>query len=232
MAGRKNPRGTLTNERIVTECLALLDEEGAAGLTFRRIGAKLGADPTSIYRHFRNKDELILALMDHLIGKGLDGFAPHDDWRETLRDLAWRTRRVYLAHPHAAVLGTIRVTRREGEMRIVEIILATLAGAGFDRQEAARLYRVLDDLTLAFASLDAGFRVLDADQQAKDEGAWSNEYATADQSLYPHIAASSGFLAQIDEDSTFEFALNLTIEAISAMAASRAAVTPRRARGY
>lgn len=224
MAARKNPRGTLTADRIIGECLALLDQEGAAGLTFRRIGAKLDADPTAVYRHFRNKDELILALMDHMITQGLEGFAPHDDWRETLKDLAWRTRRVYLAHPHAAVLGTIRVTRREGEMRIVEIILSTLADAGFDDEEAARLYRVLDDLTLAFAGLDAGFRVLDAEQQAKDEGAWSKEYAAADPATYPYIARSAGHLAAIDEDSTFGLALDLTIDAIAARAPSRADV--------
>lgn len=221
MAARKNPRGTLTDERIIGECLALLDEEGAAGLTFRRIGAKLGADPTAVYRHFRNKDELILALMDNLIGQGLDGFTPHDDWRDTLKDVSWRTRRVYLAHPQAAVLGTIRVTRREGEMRIVEIILSALAEAGFDDEEAARLYRGLDDLTLAFASLDAGFRVLDAEQQAKDEGAWSKEYAAVDSAVYPHIARSAAHLAVIDEDSTFGVALDLAIEAISARAAAK-----------
>nr|WP_269151244.1 TetR/AcrR family transcriptional regulator [Spelaeicoccus albus] len=200
-----------------------MDEAGPAGLTFRKIGAKLGADPTAIYRHFRNKDELILALMDHLIGQGLDGFEPYDDWRETLRDLAWRTRRVYLAHPHAAVLGTIRVTRREGEMRIVEIILRTLASAGFDDEEAARLYRVLDDLTLAFAGLDAGFRILDAEQRAKDEGAWSTEYAAADPKTFPNIARSARHLATIDEDSTFGLALDLTIDAISARAAEQMA---------
>ncbi len=220
MVRKATRRGTLSVDGIVTECLAMLDEHGPAGLTFRKIGARLGVDPTAIYRHFRNKDELILAIADHLMGQALDGFTPSEDWRDTIRDLLWRTRSVYLAHPHAAVLGTIRVTRREGEMRIVEIILAALEEAGFDGEEAARLYRVLDDLNLAFGSLDAGFRILDEEQQAKDEGAWSKEYAVLDPTRFPHITRANPYLPLIDEDSTFALALDLALEAISARAAA------------
>lgn len=211
----------MSADLIVTECLKLLDLQGPGGLTFRRIGSHLGVDPTALYRHFRNKDELILAIMDHLISQALVGFEPDPDWRETLRELAHRSRKVYLAHPQAAVLGTIRVTRREGEMRIVETILAALAEAGFEGEEAARIYRVIDDLTLAFASLDAGFRVLNEDQQRKDVGAWSKEYALADPSEFPLIAGAAGHLAAIDEDSTFELALELTLEAIAARSGAK-----------
>lgn len=217
MTAKGNHR-TLSAELIITECLKLLDLHGPGGLTFRRIGSQLGVDPTAIYRHFRSKDELILAIMDHLISQALVGFEPAEDWRTTLRDLAHRSRTVYLAHPEAAVLGTIRVTRREGEMRIVETILEALEQAGFENGEAARIYRVIDDLTLAFASLDAGFRVLNEDQQRKDVGAWSKEYALADPVAFPRIAKTAGHLASIDEDSTFELALELTLEAIAARA--------------
>lgn len=220
MANRTVRRGTLSADRIVGECLQVLDQQGPAGLTFRKIGARLQVDPTALYRHFRNKDELILTIMDHLIAQALDGFTPSADWRETIRSLLLRCRRVYLAHPQAAVLGTIRVTRREGEMRIVEIILAALEQAGFDEEEAARMYRVLDDLNLAFSSLDAGFRTLNEEQQAKDEGAWSKEYTLLDPAHFPHIARATPYLPLIDEDSTFALALDLAIEAISARAAA------------
>lgn len=218
MVSKARRRGTLSADSIVAECLAMLDEHGPSGLTFRKIGARLQVDPTAIYRHFRNKDELILAITDHLIEQALDGFESSADWRDTIRDLLWRCRAVYLAHPQAAVLGTIRVTRREGEMRIVEIILTALEEAGFSDEQAARLYRVLDDLNLAFGSLDAGFRILDAEQQAKDEGAWSTEYAVLAPSRFPHIVRANPYLPLIDEDSTFALALDLALEAISARA--------------
>ncbi|WGW11289.1 TetR/AcrR family transcriptional regulator [Saxibacter everestensis] len=208
-------RGTLSADLIVRECLKMLDDEGPAALTFRRIGKHLGVDPTALYRHFRNKDELILAIADSLMEEALDGFVPGEDWMQTIRELLRRSRSVYMAHPHAAIIGTIRVTRREGEMRIVETILDALAKAGFEPAEASRLYRVLDDLNLAFAGLDAGFRVMSAEQQAKDVGAWSKEYALADQREFPRIAAAAPYLPDIEEDPTFELALELMLSAIA-----------------
>ena len=38
-------------------------------MSVRRLGAELGADPTAIYRHFRDKDELVLALLDRLLAQ-------------------------------------------------------------------------------------------------------------------------------------------------------------------
>ncbi|MCI2265538.1 TetR/AcrR family transcriptional regulator [Sediminivirga luteola] len=205
---------TLTPELIARECLSLLETHGPEALTFRRIGRHLGVDPTALYRHFKNKDELILAIGDLLMSTAMDGYDPADDWAESLRNLLHRSRAVYLAHPHAAVLATTRVTRREGEMAIVEAILQELHRAGFPPPEAARLYRALDDMNLAFAGLDAAFRILSEEQQAKDVGAWSQEYAQADPGRYPRIAATAEHLADIGEDPTYELALDLMLESI------------------
>src|SRR3982750_3587331 len=92
----------LTRERIVDEALALVEREGADGLTMRNLGAALGVDPTAVYRHFRDKDELLQAMADRLFGEMADGIRAHDDWRDVLRDNAWKGRRVYLSHPGLA----------------------------------------------------------------------------------------------------------------------------------
>jgi AcrR family transcriptional regulator len=48
------------------------------GLTTRALGHRLGVDPTALYRHFRNKDELLTAMADSIVGEsgppvGADG---------------------------------------------------------------------------------------------------------------------------------------------------------------
>ncbi|MDO5745964.1 MAG: helix-turn-helix domain-containing protein [Micrococcaceae bacterium] len=209
------PRNSLSPELIVAASLKLLQGGGSNTLSFRKLGSALDVDPTAIYRHFRNKDELILAIADSLMVSALDGFEPHADWLETIRDLMHRSRRVYMAHPEAAVLGVTRVTRRSGEMQIVEQILAALFRAGFQAQEAARLYRVIDDLNLAFAGLDAAFRILPHAEQEKDTGAWSNEYSQVDEENFPSIAAAAQELPDIDEDPTYELAVDLLLESIA-----------------
>ncbi|MFD5504082.1 hypothetical protein ACFWJS_30935 [Streptomyces sp. NPDC127061] len=42
------PRPSLSPRLIVEACLALMDAEGADALTFRRVGAQLGAAPAAL----------------------------------------------------------------------------------------------------------------------------------------------------------------------------------------
>ncbi|MFP1628326.1 TetR/AcrR family transcriptional regulator [Streptomyces sp. 5K101] len=125
---------------IVDAALALCDEQGAEALTVRKLAARLGVDPSSLYRHVADKDELHLLLADRLFEEILETFAPPPgDWRRTLRDLAVRTRETALRHPAAAVAATYRTKRRPAEMRIVEHILTAFAEAGCGPGQSALL---------------------------------------------------------------------------------------------
>ncbi|MFJ8668834.1 TetR/AcrR family transcriptional regulator [Streptomyces sp. NPDC093600] len=212
------PRPSLSPRVIVEACLRLLDAEGADALTFRRIGARLGADPTALYRHFRNKDDLLLAVADHLLEESIEGFEPSEDWRETLRTLFIRNRKVYLAHPRAAVLATVRITRRPAEMRVIETILAALADAGFPPDQAVRHYRALVDFVLGWSCMDATYSTLDPRARDADESAWTGAYAAVPAATHPHIAAAAPYLASVEDDANFGFALDLMLDAIAARA--------------
>ncbi|MEU8527430.1 MULTISPECIES: TetR/AcrR family transcriptional regulator [Streptomyces] len=219
-AGPGRPRPSLSPRSIVDACLELLDADGADALTFRRIGARLGADPTALYRHFRNKDDLLLAVADRLLEVSLEGFEPAEDWRETLRGLFLRVRTVYLSHPRAAVLATVRITRRPAEMRVIEMILAALARAGFPPEQAVPHYRALVDFMLSWSCMDATYASLDPAARAGDESAWTGAYAAVPAATHPHIAAAAPYLAEVEDDANFHFALDLMLTAIAAHAPS------------
>lgn len=55
---------TPLREAILCEARRLLEEEGYAALSTRRIAAAVGCTATSIYLHFKSKDTLIYALID------------------------------------------------------------------------------------------------------------------------------------------------------------------------
>ncbi len=42
----------------------LVDEEGLGALTMRRLGERLGVSATALYRHYRNKDEILELLVE------------------------------------------------------------------------------------------------------------------------------------------------------------------------
>lgn len=76
---RRRPTKTgvvLSEELIVETALRLLKEHGADALTVRRLGLALGADPTALYRYFRDTDDLLLAIADELIGRTLRTWRP------------------------------------------------------------------------------------------------------------------------------------------------------------
>ncbi|GAA5021278.1 hypothetical protein GCM10025734_76390 [Kitasatospora paranensis] len=153
---RPTRQGAVLSERLIVEtALRMLREHGGAGLTARRLGLALGADPSALYRYFAGMDELTLAIGDELIGRALDGWAPGGRWQSDLRDLGLRIHRAYLAHPQAAVLTASRVTGRAREVAADEAVLGLLRGAGFPDPAAVRIYHAFIDQSLAFAALDA-----------------------------------------------------------------------------
>src|SRR5438874_1648053 len=51
---------------IAQEARAIVERDGIEALTMRATAAALGASPMSLYRHVRDKDELLVLLLDQL----------------------------------------------------------------------------------------------------------------------------------------------------------------------
>ena len=82
-SGPRRARDSLSREIIVAAADAVVERDGLDRLTFQSIGEELDAHPTSIYRHFRDKDELLLALIDTLRAPFVqrrDGRRPTTGW--------------------------------------------------------------------------------------------------------------------------------------------------------
>lgn len=81
---RPTRSGTVLSERLIVDtALRMLREHGSAGLTARRLGLALDADPSTLYRYFRGMDDLTLAIGDALIGQALHGWQPTGSGRRT-----------------------------------------------------------------------------------------------------------------------------------------------------
>ncbi|MEV4975918.1 helix-turn-helix domain-containing protein [Streptomyces scopuliridis] len=82
---RRLLQGTLSQELIIKAAFRVADSSGMEKLTFDALGRELSAHPTAIYRHFRNKDELLLALIGDLHEEALSNTPPPtDDWAHDL----------------------------------------------------------------------------------------------------------------------------------------------------
>ncbi|MEV6341888.1 TetR/AcrR family transcriptional regulator C-terminal domain-containing protein [Actinoplanes sp. NPDC051851] len=213
----KRERGSLTRSEIVKVALELAEAEGGEALTFRRLGPALGVAPTAVLRHFRDKDELLLAIGNQLLETALAEVDPAEpDWRERIRALSRATRRAFVAHPRVAVLVATRTLRQEAEFRVVELILGAMAQAGLRGREAASLYRVVADTLLAWTAFEATVHAVGLDVMRKDGLAWDREYVVLPADRYPRIREVAPYLSEVDREDQFELALELVLDAVAA----------------
>ena len=214
----RRPRGSLNQRVILDAAFALAERGGLDAITFQALGAELGAHPTAVYRHFRDKDELLLAMIDELHAQTLAELPePTGDWAADLAALARHTHAVFLRHP-AVAAHAYRTARREHEFRIVERLIGCLRRAGLAPADAARVYRVYADFVLGYSALDAGFASLEPATRHADLLSWEVQYRHLPPGEYPNIAAVADALPALDDPENFATAVDLMIEAIRARA--------------
>ncbi len=176
----------------------------------RRLGADLGVDPTAVYRHFRDKDELLAAVADRLLGPTLDGYAPSGDWRRDVAEISLRARRVYLAHPALAHLLAVAPGPLPNNQLIAEAALEALTSSGLDPERVALAFQVIENYTAGASSLDAEVGTdLDAD--------WRGRFATLPRDRYPNLVSLAPRLYE-DDEAAFEFGLELILDGIAGAA--------------
>ncbi|MGJ5895205.1 TetR/AcrR family transcriptional regulator C-terminal domain-containing protein [Streptomyces niveiscabiei] len=103
---REPDQPALSRGAIVCEAVAMLDAEGVEALSMRKLGARLNAGATSLYRHVATKDELMELAADEVFGEIAVPPADGDNWRGAVTDAAFSFRATILRHPWlASVLG-------------------------------------------------------------------------------------------------------------------------------
>jgi AcrR family transcriptional regulator len=213
------PRGTLSQELIIEAALRVADSAGMDRLTFQALGRELSAHPTAIYRHFRNKDELLLALVDALHEEALANTPPPtDDWAHDLMQIAIHTHDAFLRHPRVGALVAARTARRENEFRTVERKLDCLRRAGLNDTDAARYHRVFADVVLSYSAMDASLASLPPDVRDADLRAWQTDYLTLPPDRYPNIARVGPRFVRLDDPQNFLTAVQTVIDQIRARA--------------
>jgi AcrR family transcriptional regulator len=223
----RRARHSLSRETILEAAEKIARNEGLDGLTFQALGRELAAHPTSIYRHFRDKDELVLELVDTLRSRSYGGqLEATDSWRDDLRSLAHHVHDHYMRYPQFALQMAARTTRRPMEFANVEFALDALLRAGLPPDEAAKCLRAFGNMTRSLSSMESGFHALDTETRNRDALAWEVEYRGLSAEEYPRIASMGDQLTAIGDPRVFDHAVELFLDAIE-VRAQRAAEADR-----
>ncbi|MFE5832861.1 TetR/AcrR family transcriptional regulator [Streptomyces sp. NPDC056508] len=210
----------LSRDRIVETAGALVDAEGLAALSTRRLAAELGVSGPSLYNHFRTKDEILDAVADAVSAKiDLSMFAEDDprDWRTALQDWAVSYRAALADHPHIVPVLARGPGRRPAGLRVADAVFGAMVRAGWPPAQATHIGALMRYFITgsALGSFARGF--------VDDETAY-------DPAEYPHLGQAhllAEHRRQVDEGA-FETGLRALLDGLAAQYASRADRVDRR----
>jgi AcrR family transcriptional regulator len=152
---KRGRRATLSREIILEAAFRVVDADASNDLTMSRLGRELDADPSAVYRHFRNKDELLLAMADVMIEAQIAAYVEGDAPLENLRRMIWSLRRTYLRRPGLARSVYFRFTGGEAEATCVRVMIDNVRQLGYDEAGAVAAVRALAEMTLGHLSMTA-----------------------------------------------------------------------------
>ncbi len=200
----------LSRELIVDTALELVAQRGVDGLTMRALARALGTDPMAVYRHVRDKDELLGALCDAVLAE-LEPLDPAGPWRPQLERLADDLRGRLAARPSLVpVLAGAPIT--PAAVAVTEQALALLARDGVPADVAAKGFAALFAYVLGFAAAEAALPAA-ADREQLRAGALHHLGDPAE--ARPHLDDA---LALLEEPGDFAFGLELILDGVEARA--------------
>ncbi|WP_189858700.1 TetR/AcrR family transcriptional regulator [Streptomyces poonensis] len=165
----------LSTDRIVAVARELVDGEGLASLSTRRLAAELGVSGPSLYNHFRTKDEILEAVADSVSAQvDLSMFEDGRDWRTALHDWAVSYRAALRDHPNIVPVLARGPGRRPAGLRLADAVFGAMVQAGWPPAQATSIGALMRYFIMgsALGSFAGGF--------VDDEAA----YDPAD---YPHL---------------------------------------------
>ncbi|MGW3043682.1 TetR/AcrR family transcriptional regulator [Kitasatospora sp. NPDC001159] len=156
MVERDGPekRGRLSRPLVLDAAVTLVDREGLAALTMRRLAAELGVESMALYRYAPGKEGLLDGLIEAYFAEvnarlrtSAHTGPQESEWRLELRRIARAFAAAAHAHPEILPLVATRplavpMARRPAPvLELTEHILSVLGRAGFDDATALTAYR-------------------------------------------------------------------------------------------
>jgi AcrR family transcriptional regulator len=217
LATRAHPRAQrrtpLSRERVLRAAFERTDAEGVEALSMRKLAQELGVEAMSLYRHVRNKGDIVDGMVDLVFAEiGLP--AMDGDWKAAMRQRAISVREVLARHPWAIGLMESRSTPGPATLQHHDAVLACLRNQGFSIALAAHAYSVLDSYIYGFALQQASLPFQTSEEAVEVAGSIRRQFPV---DAYPHlmeIAVKHVLLPGYDYANEFIFGLDLILDGL------------------
>jgi len=220
-------RRRLTRDAIVRRALEIGEAEGLDAVSLRRLASEFGVTPMALYRHVRDKQDLINTMAE-LAMVGIDltaGFRASMSWTDQVR-LAMLNYRDQMDERPLAIQLQVAYSgdNLSAFWRPVEDVLGAVLGAGFERSVAASLIRVLTNLLGGYLLLVRPPGPAQPEINVRDRDLLRKRFELGLLSLspdqFPNTVASAGEIADVwssDPDRWWPDTVDLLVSGLEAM---------------
>ncbi|SDN39553.1 TetR/AcrR family transcriptional regulator [Allokutzneria albata] len=183
---RPGPAPRLSRELIADAAIAV----GFTELTLASVAERLSATHAALYRHVTDRDDLVVAAVERLVG-GLPQAPESGDWREVLEAGAWALWRMYADNPGVDQVLCAIPAAREVVIGHTVSLIRRLCAIGFDPGYAV----LAADIVVDFAKSSGGTAgLVHAASAAEIRAALAR--ASADQAENELLGGASGALSR------------------------------------
>ncbi|MCK1794759.1 TetR/AcrR family transcriptional regulator C-terminal domain-containing protein [Streptomyces sp. XM4193] len=213
----------LDRAAITAATVALLDAEGTAKFSMRRLAGELGVTAMSLYWYVNSKDELMELAVDAVQAELTLPDLAGADWRESLRLLAAAYRRMLVDHPWVArTIGQYLNIGPEA-MRFAGAAQSVLGSAGLRPEQLPGALAAVFQFVNGFASVEANWNARLADTGMQPDEFYAMVLARVDgmpqyaDSLELRDEADRGISVRQMRQNDFDTALELLIAGVGAL---------------
>ncbi|SDK32448.1 TetR/AcrR family transcriptional regulator [Nonomuraea jiangxiensis] len=151
----REPKVGLSVDRIARAAVELADEGGLDAVSMARVAERLGFTTMSLYRHVKNKNELLLLMLDSVTAVPAELDEPCDGWRAGLERWSraqWAMLRAHAWIVHLPIAGP-PIT--PNQLAWTDRALAALRGTGLSEADKAGVALLVATYLLSTARLGA-----------------------------------------------------------------------------
>ncbi|WP_371749052.1 TetR/AcrR family transcriptional regulator [Streptomyces sp. NBC_00280] len=232
--GRAAQPSGLDRDRITEVTVRLLDAEGLARFSMRRLAAELNVTAMSVYWYVDTKDDLLELALDaasaelRLPDPAADADADGGDWRDQLRMLAGEYRALLVRHPWVSPLAGTYLNIGPHSQAFSRAVQRVLRLTGLPARGLTGAIAAVFQFVYGFGTIEGHFiaRCTDAGmtqdayfQQAMSAVGAAPEAAEFIQESADMMAARGGGTVEEMRERDFDFALELLVAGIEAMVA-------------
>jgi len=212
LAPGRRERGSLSRGEILEAGLLIARRDELTRLTMKKLAEELGVTPMAIYRHFRDKAEVVDGVLDLFVREAAvtdhEASENREDWQ---RWMLFTFRKMFSALVETpGVMPFLSTASRFGPaaMEALDAILGVLRLAGKSERQAADAFAVMCAYTIGSAGLASAWRAAEGPQDS-EEGLRQMRLSieSAPRLDYPNVVDGAADLARILQTFPFEMGL-------------------------